>query len=114
MDVASTIRNSFGKMILGSALALGTAIVPTTAHAAVFVSVGIAPPPIPVYAQPVAPGDGYIWTPGYWAYGPDGYYWVGRCYEASGKKEQAILYYRQALALDKDFTEAADRIKKLR
>jgi WXXGXW repeat (2 copies) len=22
------------------------------------------------------PGDGYIWTPGYWAYGPDGYYWV--------------------------------------
>ncbi|MGO4516227.1 YXWGXW repeat-containing protein [Terriglobus sp. 2YAB30_2] len=63
-------------MILGSALALGAAVVPTAAHAAVFVSVGIAPPPIPVYAQPVAPGDGYIWTPGYWAYGPDGYYWV--------------------------------------
>ena len=44
---------------------------------------------------------------------PDGYFWVGRCYEATGHKEQAILYYRQALALDKDFTEAADRIKKL-
>lgn len=43
----------------------------------------------------------------------DGYYWVGRCYEATGRKDQAILYYRQALALDKDFTEAADRIKKL-
>jgi len=44
---------------------------------------------------------------------PDGYYWVGRCYEATGRNAQAILYYRQALALDKDFTEAADRIKKL-
>jgi tetratricopeptide (TPR) repeat protein len=45
---------------------------------------------------------------------PDGYYWVGRCYEVTGHKDQAILYYRQAVALDKDFTEAADRIKKLR
>ena len=44
---------------------------------------------------------------------PDAYFWVGRCYEATGRKDQAILYYRQALALDKDFTEAADRIKKL-
>ena len=44
---------------------------------------------------------------------PDAYYWVGRCYEATGHKDQAILYYRQALALDKDFTEAADHIKKL-
>jgi tetratricopeptide (TPR) repeat protein len=44
---------------------------------------------------------------------PDGYYWVGRCYESTGHKDQAVLYYRQALALDKDFTEAADHIKKL-
>lgn len=44
---------------------------------------------------------------------PDGYYWVGRCYEATGHKDQAILYYRQALALDKDFIEAADHIKRL-
>jgi hypothetical protein len=42
----------------------------------VFVSVAIAPPPIPFYVQPIAPAPGYIWTPGYWAYGPDGYYWV--------------------------------------
>jgi hypothetical protein len=27
--------------------------------------------------------------------------------------ERAIIYYRQALALDKDFTEAADGIKRL-
>ncbi|HEY4108957.1 tetratricopeptide repeat protein [Puia sp.] len=44
---------------------------------------------------------------------PDGYYWVGRCYEANGNKDQAILYYRQAIALDKDFSEAAEHIKKL-
>ena len=43
----------------------------------------------------------------------DGYFWIGRCYEATGNKEQAIAYYRQALALDKDFTEAAEGIKRL-
>jgi hypothetical protein len=35
-----------------------------------------APPAIPDYAQPPAPGDGYIWTPGYWAWTGDGYEWV--------------------------------------
>src|SRR5580693_3952422 len=40
------------------------------------VAITIAPPALPVYVQPLCPGDGYIWTPGYWAYGPDGYYWV--------------------------------------
>ena len=34
------------------------------------------PPPLPDYNQPPPPGDGYIWTPGYWAWGPAGYYWV--------------------------------------
>lgn len=40
------------------------------------IQVGFAPPMLPVYVQPICPGDGYIWTPGYWAYGPEGYYWV--------------------------------------
>jgi hypothetical protein len=35
-----------------------------------------APPPLPDYDQPSDPGDGYIWTPGYWAWGAGGYYWV--------------------------------------
>ena len=39
-------------------------------------SVGVPPPALPVYVQPACPGDGYIWTPGYWAYGPDGWFWV--------------------------------------
>jgi len=46
------------------------------AHAGVFISVGFAPPALPVYVQPPLPGAGYIWTPGYWAYGAAGYYWV--------------------------------------
>jgi len=42
------------------------------------VSVSFGPPELPVYDQPICPSDGYIWTPGYWAYGneSDGYYWV--------------------------------------
>lgn len=55
-------------------LALGIA---STSESSVFVSVAIAPPPIPAYVQPVCPGPGYIWVPGYWAWDPgDGYYWV--------------------------------------
>jgi len=64
--------NLVRKVLVGAALAL----VPAASFAGVFVSVTIAPPVLPVYTQPVCPGDGYLWTPGYWAYGPDGYYWV--------------------------------------
>jgi hypothetical protein len=46
------------------------------AFAGLSFSVNIAPPALPVYAQPPCPGDGYIWTPGYYAYGDYGYYWV--------------------------------------
>jgi hypothetical protein len=34
------------------------------------------PPPLPDYDQPPDPDPNYIWTPGYWAYGSGGYYWV--------------------------------------
>jgi len=51
-------------------------IIPISSFAGVLVSVTIAPPVLPAYTQPPCPGDGYMWTPGYWAYGPEGYYWV--------------------------------------
>ncbi len=37
-----------------------------------------APPPLPVYAQPAIPEDGYLWVPGFWAWRDDvpDYYWV--------------------------------------
>jgi WXXGXW repeat (2 copies) len=40
------------------------------------VSVSFGPPALPVYEQPICPGDGYIWTPGYWAWDGNDYYWV--------------------------------------
>ncbi len=50
---------------------------PASAEVAIGISVGYAPPALPVYVQPVCPGPGFIWIPGYWAWDPDyGYYWV--------------------------------------
>lgn len=45
-----------------------TLAVPMLASSQVSLSVTIAPPPLPVYEQPAIPGDGYIWTPGYWSW----------------------------------------------
>lgn len=41
-------------------------------------SVNIPPPDLPAYDQPPIPAEGYIWTPGYWAWSDDvgDYYWV--------------------------------------
>jgi hypothetical protein len=57
-------------------LALLIAVIPASSYAGVFISVGFAPPVLPVYVQPPCPEAGWMWTPGYWAYGDDGYYWV--------------------------------------
>ena len=63
-------------LVLLAAGVLGTPA-PSSAQMAIGISVTIAPPPLPVYAQPVCPGPGFIWVPGYWAWDPDfGYYWV--------------------------------------
>jgi hypothetical protein len=44
---------------------------------AIGIAVRVGPPALPVYAQPICPGPGYFWTPGYWAWNDDdGYYWV--------------------------------------
>jgi hypothetical protein len=46
--------------------------------AQVRISVNFGPPALPVYELPPCPGDGFLWTPGYWAWDPDDadYYWV--------------------------------------
>jgi hypothetical protein len=50
----------------------------SSAQVAVGITVGFAPPDLPVYEQPICPGEGYIWTPGFWAWDDDegDYYWV--------------------------------------
>jgi hypothetical protein len=58
------------------ALVLAALPVASFAGVAIGVSINVAPPPLPVYVQPAPPGADYIWTPGYWAWGDDGYYWV--------------------------------------
>jgi WXXGXW repeat (2 copies) len=69
------MRNRLIGGILGVLL---LAALPAAAFAQVVigVSVNTAPPPLPVYVQPACPGVGYLWTPGYWAWGDGGYYWV--------------------------------------
>ena len=48
------------------------------AQVSIGISVGFPPPALPVYEQPICPGEGYIWTPGYWAWDREDeeYYWV--------------------------------------
>src|SRR5271165_229899 len=47
------------------------------AQIGVGISVNFGPPALPVYEQPICPAEGYLWTPGYWAFDPlYGYYWV--------------------------------------
>lgn len=44
---------------------------------------------------------------------PDAYFWMGRCYESIGEKEQAAVNYERASALDRSFTEAKEALKRL-
>lgn len=57
-------------------LALLISLAPASSFAGIFVSVSFGPPVLPVYVQPPCPAPDLIWTPGYWAYGEMGYYWV--------------------------------------
>ncbi|OOG60230.1 YXWGXW repeat-containing protein [Rhodanobacter sp. C03] len=71
-----TLRSALLRRLALWMLAASFMAVSFSSFAGVFVSVSIAPPPLPIYAQPIMPGAGYIWTPGYWAYGDGGYFWV--------------------------------------
>src|SRR5713226_9983463 len=73
MRIANTIRGLVVMLALAGMLALSGA---AKAQVAIGISVGFAPPEIPVYEQPICPGEGYLWTPGYWAWDGDDYYWV--------------------------------------
>jgi WXXGXW repeat (2 copies) len=65
---------AFGLLLLVIPAALSTS---SSAQFGVGVAVRFGPPALPIYAQPICPGPGYLWTPGYWAWNDDGgYYWV--------------------------------------
>src|SRR5580704_12722428 len=64
----------FGFLLLTISAVLA---LPASAQIGIGISVRIGPPALPVYEQPLCPGPGYLWTPGYWAWDDDdGYYWV--------------------------------------
>jgi hypothetical protein len=66
------------KIICSLALATAAIASPMISHADVSLSINVAPPALPVYEQPPMPGDGYMWTPGYWSWNEadSDYYWV--------------------------------------
>lgn len=70
MRITTLIRSPLFALLL---LAMSAA-----AFAQINISISFAPPELPVYEQPLCPGEGYLWTPGYWAYANDydDYYWV--------------------------------------
>ena len=68
MKLVSTVRTLL--------LTLALAFFAPSSSAQISLSITAAPPALPVYEQPFAPGEGYLWTPGYWAWGDDDYYWV--------------------------------------
>jgi WXXGXW repeat (2 copies) len=72
------MRKMFSVRWLLFAAFLLTSSAASYAQIGIGISVGFAPPELPVYEQPLIPGDGYIWTPGYWAYDDNegDYYWV--------------------------------------
>jgi hypothetical protein len=70
------INSMLGSLVLAGALLCIPAASRALPRVGLVVTVRVAPPVLPVYAQPLCPGPGYIWEPGYWAYGDEGYYWV--------------------------------------
>lgn len=70
-------RSIVGNAVRWLVLAVVITSLSAASFAQVFVSVRIGPPALPMYAQPICPGPGFFWTPGYWAWNDDGgYYWV--------------------------------------
>ena len=76
----------FGSLLFAVVMLVSSA----ASFAQVGVSITIGPPPLPVYQQPLCPGEGYIWTPGYWAYDYDydDYYWVPGTWVLAPRSEE--------------------------
>ena len=44
----------------------------------------------------------------------EGYFWMGKCYEKLGRKEDAIESYENALLYDKNFVEAREALNQIK
>jgi WXXGXW repeat (2 copies) len=75
MHINSTIRSLTFRLL---SLSLVMLAMSAASFGQFRVAITVGPPALPVYEQPVCPGDGYLWTPGYWYWDDDisDYYWV--------------------------------------
>jgi hypothetical protein len=75
MRISSTVRSLTLRLF---SLALVILALSAASFGQFRVAITIGPPALPVYEQPICPGDGYLWTPGYWYWDDDiaDYYWV--------------------------------------
>jgi len=75
MSINFSIRSVTLRLLSLALVMLATS---ATSSAQFRVAITFGPPALPVYEQPVCPGEGYIWTPGYWYWDDDDedYYWV--------------------------------------
>ena len=75
MQISSALRSLSSRVLI---LGLLVAALSTASFGQFRVAITFGPPAIPVYEQPVCPGDGYMWVPGYWYWDDDAadYYWV--------------------------------------
>ncbi len=70
MTMKRSVRRLVFRLVLGvlmlsvSVLSLSTAS-PAEIAIGIGISLRIGPPALPLYAQPICPGPGYLWTPGY-------------------------------------------------
>jgi hypothetical protein len=73
LSASAAVALSFGVLAMTA---------PTASQAQIGISLGItvgfAPPALPVYVQPPIPDYGYVWTPGYWSWDAEiqDYFWV--------------------------------------
>jgi WXXGXW repeat (2 copies) len=69
------LRRTLQPVLLTLALAGASAPTASFAQISAGLSITVAPPALPVYAQPAIPAPGYLWTPGYWGWGGGAYAW---------------------------------------
>src|SRR6202789_4355077 len=100
MSKLTFVRAIFSTALL--AFGLFSVTPSASAQIAVGISVHVGPPALPVYAQPICPTEGYLWTPGYWAYNAEGgYYWVPGVWVAPPRA--GLLWTLDTGALEAEF-----------
>ena len=72
-------RSNWKLNLLAGALTLTALTAPAIAQ--IHVYIGSAPPPLRYETRPPMPGQGYVWTDGYWANSGGHYVWRGGAWQ---------------------------------